>query len=884
MGRKGTMAAMMAVVGWYAWACGSSPAIQPATCDNHAACNDGQWCVDGFCAPDGEGVVTHLRSTRATLVLDRTRGSLNIYRNRDLKPVLREGYAGVMLEATDEEGTACLTTDAAVRSVQVGDHDDAVGAGREVVLTVAAHDACPRLEWRIASHEGHSFFTFQVTLTNTGGNAVNLAKAMALTTRASHGGGLFIGADPARHRILEDGSYTFVDHYADLRMGDCQPDDFLSLAIPGNFEGASVSNWNQAVLDLDSGASFVAGVLTFDTSSALVNLGHGEETPPLWGGRTGFAYFSLEAAYNPHPKAVSAGASQTSERYLVDPDPGDPFAALESWALAVQAHNHIVLWTQRGEGHRVPNGWNSWSGSGGTGGYGTGIDEDIILANLEVMAGQFKDFGFDWFQVDDGYMPTYGDWWWKEDKFPHGARWLTDTIRSKGLKPGLWMAPFTMYDNSETCQEHPDWIADKTQVGKLLAGSYNLLDLTDPAVRNWLHQTFHTLRNDWGFDWLKMDFAYWALLGDNFYDSSQTREEAYRGALDIIREELGDDAFFLGVAALGAHMGKVDAVRITLDNMPVWEREPSQSAEAKATHQGFKPTVRTAARRWYLQNRVWINHSDLILFRSNTRDESWPRITFEETRAFCTYVALTGGIVKMGDRLVDLTPQQVNVVRTLTPIYGHSARPLDVFTREFPETWLLTVDEPEGDLPPYHVLGLFNWGSNEDYTTNPATPVADGQTRRFDLALTDLGLKAGTDYLAYEFWTQTFLGVVQDRLRFDLEGHEGRLISLRKTTDTPQFVGFNRHALMGAVLVKESRYDEGTRRMTFRFHAAKGSDTAPFPYHLAFWLPAGYTLSQASSTGVVVDGITTAFDAATGLLTLDFSPAETGELAITLQF
>ena len=113
----------------------------------------------------------------------------------------------------------------------------------------------------------------------------------------------------------------------------------------------------------------------------------------------------------------------------------------------MSAHLGLVPWNRR-EGERVPNGWNSWSGSGSTGGYGTGIDEEIILENLEVMATELRDWGMDWYQVDDGYEPMYGDWWFDPKKFPNGPAWLSQQIRDAGLRPGLWMAPFTPHPDS----------------------------------------------------------------------------------------------------------------------------------------------------------------------------------------------------------------------------------------------------------------------------------------------------------------------------------------------------------------------------------------------------------------------------------------------------
>ena len=795
-------------------------------------------------------------------------------------PILVRGRAVVTLDTLRSSGRRLATDGERDRAVERLRETDVLGEAQRLVVTVRGGADEPDLVWRISAYAA-GFYTFAVTVDNATARAQSVAKISALEVDAAAGAALFLGRDPARHRILDNGALMVFDYMVEVVPGDVERDDVLVRMIPGGFRGQSVSNWSHAVVDLDGERTWIAGALTFARSTPMLNLSCvPDASPTAPDGRRGFTYFSAEAAYLPEPRPVAAGAGLDSELYYVHPSEPDALAGLERWAERVATWLGIVPWTRRDGGRRVPNGWNSWSGSGGTGGYGTDIDETVVLDNLEVMATELRDWGMEWFQVDDGYEPAYGDWSFRADRFPRGPAWLSAEIRARGLRPGLWMATFTPAPTSQLATDHPDWIADWTPLGDVI-GSDVALDLTHPEVRAWLHEVFARFRGEWGFDWLKLDFAYWALLGTGFHDPTMTREEAWHDALSIIREELGPDAFFLAVSASGLSYQHADSVRITLDNMPVWDGMPEVPLEDHLRQQGLKPTVRNAGRRWYLQDRIWVNHPDLIFFRSNTNDPSWPRLTLDESRAFCTYVGLSGGIVKLGDRLVDLDADAINTIRTLLPSYGRAARPLDVFTREFPEVWLLPVEPLDGYAESYVVLGLFHWGHNTDMSTTPYADMPDdGLPRAHVVDLAALGLDG--DWLAYEFWSGDFLGRLSGSLTDVVPPHTGRVIALRRPTGAPQFLGWNRQLTMGGTVLREASWDAAGRRLVVRMPVVAPTATAPFTWEIAVHVPAGFAFADLESRGVALRDVVAAPEGE--VLRIRFVPEATGDLELVLRF
>ena len=780
--------------------------------------------------------------------------------------ILRDATAAVELD-----GQRVLLSEGSI-TVSVDDVTGPLGDGVRLTMTRSAEGDTPGLVWRVTGWAARGW-TVQLDIAHDAARSRELISTHPLLVERGLGGAFLPGRDPSRLRILENGSWNVFDFVADLVPGDVEDLGWGAL-LPGGFRGHSVSNWNHAVADLDGGPAWVAGALTTDASSPVLEL----TGLSSLGGGDGFSWLAASSAYQPHPIPLNAGDRLSSEAFWFR-STDDPVATLEEYATAVHDHRGLELWTERG--HRVPNGWNSWSGSSSTGGYGTDVNEDMLLANLDVMATQLRDWGMDWFQLDDGYEPTYGDWWWREDRFPHGPAWLSQQIRDRGLRPGLWIAPFTFESDSETLAEHPDWMAGRSQVGELFGTEYAILDLTNPEVLQWIEDTTRTVVDEWGFDWLKMDFAYIALLGDDFQRPELTREQAWRGALGRMREVMGSDRFFMTVGITGLNYGLVDSSRLTLDSMPVWDRQPTDDVDDPLGQQGLKPTVRAAGRRWYLQNRVWVNHPDLMFFRANPNDPDWPALTFEEARAFATFVGLSGGLVKLGDRLVDLEPDALNVVRSLLPVYPTAARPLDVFRREFPERWHLRVEQGLDGAPgPWDVLGLFHWGRNHDLTTSPYTLVPDDPAPRlFSVDPVAMGL-SGTSWLAWEFWTASFLGEVSGTFDVEVPSHDARVVTLRPRAEHPVFLGWNRQLSGGGTVLESEEWADGV--LTLRFEAAAGTASAPFVWQVAAWAPAGWTLDEAVPEGATLTGFEVIGE---GPVTrLRFEVEQTGELALVLRY
>jgi len=76
--------------------------------------------------------------------------------------------------------------------------------------------------------------------------------------------------------------------------------------------------------------------------------------------------------------------------------------------------------------------------------------------------------GVEEFIIDDGWQTNlndrllYGDWIIDKRKFPNGLRPVFDSIKTLGMKPGLWLSLASAQPGSKPLNEHPEWfVRDK---------------------------------------------------------------------------------------------------------------------------------------------------------------------------------------------------------------------------------------------------------------------------------------------------------------------------------------------------------------------------------------------------------------------------------------
>jgi alpha-galactosidase len=82
------------------------------------------------------------------------------------------------------------------------------------------------------------------------------------------------------------------------------------------------------------------------------------------------------------------------------------------------------------------------------------INEQMIYELVDAAAG----CGIEEFIIDDGWQESYGDWGIHKEKFPNGLKPVFDYIKSKGMKPGVWISIAAAEVKSNVFKEHPEWL------------------------------------------------------------------------------------------------------------------------------------------------------------------------------------------------------------------------------------------------------------------------------------------------------------------------------------------------------------------------------------------------------------------------------------------
>lgn len=337
--------------------------------------------------------------------------------------------------------------------------------------------------------------------------------------------------------------------------------------------------------------------------------------------------------------------------------------------------------------HKIaePMGWSSWAT------FGPDVTAKNVADNANWIVKNMPQLKY--IQIDDGYQPWMGDWLDEGKSFGGDLSQVLRQIKSKGLQPALWVAPFIASPGSRLFKEHPDWMvkdkngqplrSDKIGFGGWRLGPWYVLDGTNPAVQNYLTQLFKTLREKWGCTYFKLDALYWgAIHGGVHYDTNATRIEAYRRGMEAIRKGAGG-AFLLGCNhPVWASLGLIDGSRSSNDVGYSW--------------QSFKTVGRESLLRGWQNGRLWWNDPDCILLNSNRKGA---KPTENEYQFHATVIYATGGMLLSGDDLTRLPAGKVAILKKLIPPTGIAAR----FENENFEVGITPTKA--GD-----VYSVFNWG------------------------------------------------------------------------------------------------------------------------------------------------------------------------------
>jgi len=467
-------------------------------------------------------------------------------------------------------------------------------------------------------------------------------------------------------------------------------------------------------------------------------------------------------------------------------------------------------------GHPVPVGWCSWYH------FYQNITQANLQANLDSLIQLKPDLPLPLFQIDDGFETYPGDWYDFDPNFPRGLTPLAQNAHEAGLIPGLWLAPFIVHPKARLVHDHPDWLLRNARGKPVNAGFvWNAftyaLDLTHPEALAYTCDVIRTAVQDWGFQYLKLDFLYTAALDGDYHDPTKSRAQVLRKGLEALREAAGPNVTMLACGCpLGSALGLFEAMRISADVNSFWKPHfPPVSRILQ--NEPHMPSARNALQniltRAQLHRCWWINDPDCLLIRPDTK------LTLPEVQTLASAIGLTGGSLLLSDDLPALPKDRLRMVQALLPVMDQQAFVLDGFDTVTPARLRVDMDGPCGS---WHLLAWFN-GSD--------------QSQSFSFSPQAFSLTDDTVWWLREFWTGEIGQMTADSpYPFEaIPAHGVRVAAVRLyDPDRPTYLGSDLHISQG---MEVSGWQEEERKLQIHFklgHKAAGMVFVYLP-----WEPAG---------------------------------------------
>ncbi|MCK4571687.1 alpha-galactosidase [candidate division WOR-3 bacterium] len=505
---------------------------------------------------------------------------------------------------------------------------------------------------------------------------------------------------------------------------------------------------------------------------------------------------------------------------------------------------------------RANTGWLNWYC------YYMASNEEDMVKETDELAKTLKPYGLEYVQLD----ATYSEGGeanlleWNKEKFPHGGKWLMQYIKSKGLRPGLWVNAYgANYPRGEFMDKYPENWFLHDENGKVFGACCTAdstvakLDFSNPEVfEKHLKPLFKTYVDDWGIEYLKdaghgeWMFTY-AENKDRVFDQSQDGVELYWEVQKIIRDIMGPKNWVMGCDAEGGAdryclgFGIFDsAFNIRDDVYAVWEQY------VWAPAMGTKMHLATIFCTNYLNDIVIYNDPDATMIR--------PPLTTDEAINNVSTTVLSGQSYTISDFMSQPTKERIKEMLA----HSHGS-----WGKEFPQLIKKLSDDrvelykktmPTMDITP---IDLFPYRSKAEYAPLPdGYPDVDNLPKALDLKVNaasgiydvvaiynwldepdtkvisfgeDLGLDPEKEYLIFDFWNQELEGIFKENIHSEVPPHGVRVFVVRSLSNRPQLLATSRH-ITGAFSIKALKWNPTKLTLSGKSQAVPEASYSLFIY------------------------------------------------------
>lgn len=318
---------------------------------------------------------------------------------------------------------------------------------------------------------------------------------------------------------------------------------------------------------------------------------------------------------------------------------------------------------------KPPRGWFSWNE------LFDAVTQTDSVENAELVKTQLLPHGFDLVEIDDGWEVAWGDWH-ANAKFPGGMSGVASEISSRGLKAGLWLAPFLVETNSAIATTlDPSLFVRDAQGQPIrhqppgLSRTFFVLDGTNPDAMAVAATPISELKAA-GFTFFKLDYLYAGAIPGTRLHADATPNMALTQGLATLRAAMGDDAVLNGCGApIFPLVGVADSLRIGTD---------TAYAAVDLAWADVAFAARSTSAHAMLSPRVYLDGDQAQLRTPYSLDEA---------RASAVTAALSGASYSLGDDLRTLPAERLALgldasVLNLTAGVALAEDPLEAPVRE----------------------------------------------------------------------------------------------------------------------------------------------------------------------------------------------------------
>jgi alpha-galactosidase len=605
-------------------------------------------------------------------------------------------------------------SDYAQHEVKGSAFTDDHGAGSQITMTYAGSSGQPDLICNLRVRPQSIFAEIDVQVRNGTGEQVTVQTIRVLEARNPM---LNLDGPESADRVLSD---SFSENRPDMKIYDlAQPTDGMHRAVG-----------SQLIYNRQSRQSLFLGALTSDKWLTVLRLHVNEkqvnekQVNEKKDGITGYEVDSTGTTELAKENSLKESSEEDQIELSLPIEPGQSLAS-ERIAASLSSDYHAQL-EAYGEAIRrlhkarvsapTPLGWWSWTA------YYFDLTEGLALTNAEFLSSHLRDYGYNFFHIDEGYQFARGDFTSVVAyKYPHGLKAFEDKVQALGLTPGIWTAPFEVSERSWVYVNHKDWLVHNAKGQPIRAGwvteppdtTTNLdqlyaLDPTNPGAQQYLRETYSKLTRDWGIRYIKLDFMDDSVIEGYYYTPHTTALQAMRIGLQIIRNTVGDGVLLdKDGSPMLLPVGIVDAGRTSCDT--------GHSFGAS------RDSLTGIAARYYMNRNFFISDPDAFSISRTGPGESdhgGPKpLTLSEAQVAVALAAVSGGMFEIGDDLPTLgeEPDRMALLKNRDLLnmvrYGHAAKPLDLMTYapedELPSVFLLRESNRQSTLV------VFNWTERE---------------------------------------------------------------------------------------------------------------------------------------------------------------------------